>query len=320
MAHQDKKAYSRLPPIGHVEAVASILSLTPEALTELASEVETLWKPGKLLRKKSGAPRPTFDAKKPLKSVHETIKNRLLKTAFYPDYLLGGIADSMSPRDHKKHASIHAGKTILISEDVKDFFPSTSVDIVNGIWKNVFCCHPEVADLLTSLTTLDGSLPQGWKTSGYLANLAFWDLEPQLASEFSKRGFAYSRFMDDITVSSQRRMNNTHKVFIVSRIYRMLSLRGYAPKRSKHQIRGRNQRMEVTGLTVNSKRPTIPPQERARIRAAVHQCQNLFAHDTTSSKYRQLWNSTSGRVANLTRFHPGEGQKLRECLTTIKPR
>lgn len=317
MTASSKKVCSNLPPLANIDSLASLLSVSKGELLQIADSVDSLWKPGKLLRKKNGEPRPTFDAKSELKSLHDSIKKRLLKQVSYPDYLLGGISDRMTPRDYKRHASIHSGKSTLISEDIKDFFPNSSYDVVYDIWKYVFRCSPDIAGLLTTLTTLDGSLPQGWKTSGYLANLAFWDLEPDVVAKLHSRGFAYSRFMDDITVSCTFKTNNSHKRFIVNELYKMLFAKGYAPKRSKHKITHSNKRMEVTGLTVNSSKPTLP--DKGKIRAAVHACERQAIHDRTSVDYKELWDSVSGKVGTLTRFHPVKGRKLRERLRAVKP-
>ena len=319
MVLTDKKACSNIPPIARIESLASILSIGKKDLLEISDNIESLWKPGKLLYKKSGEPRPTLDAKPSLKILHEQIKNRMLKQVYYPAYLLGGIEDKMTPRDYKRHAAIHSGKSILISEDVKDFFPSSSVDVVNGIWKYLFCCTPEVAALLTNITTLNGSLPQGWKTSGYLANLVFWDIEPELVKRLTMRGFSYSRFMDDITVSSKTKISKASKTFVVNEIYRMLFSKGYSPKRSKHEIVSNNNRMEVTGLTVNANNPSLSKKERNNIRAIVHKCECHAKNERTSGVYRKLWNSASGKVGTLTRFHTEKGAGLRKRLRAVKP-
>lgn len=319
MKPTNKKAYSNTLPIAKIESLASILSIDEDELLELSNNINNLWKPGKLLRKKNGDPRPTIDAKPRLKKLHEKIKNRLLKQVYYPAYLLGGIEDKMTPRDYSRHARIHSGKSILINEDVKDFFPSSSVEVINGIWKRLFHCSPDVAALLTKITTLNGSLPQGWKTSGYLANLTFWDKEPSVVKILTARGFSYSRFMDDITVSSKTRINNKSKTFIINEIYKMLLSKGYSPKRSKHQIISNNSRMEVTGLTVNGKKPSLSKKEQDNIRAAVHKCECHAKTDRSSLEYKELWRSASGRVGSLTRFHTEKGAKLRQKLRTIKP-
>ncbi|MCU7926722.1 MAG: reverse transcriptase family protein [Candidatus Thiodiazotropha sp. (ex Dulcina madagascariensis)] len=318
----DKKPYSKITPIAHVHSLASYLLVPESELIEVSNSVYVLWKPGKILKKKSGEPRPTFDAKPRLKSIHEKILVRLLKQVHYPQYLLGGVSDKFFKRDYKQHALVHAGKKYLIEEDVKDFFPNTSTDVVRSIWKYLFNFSPEVAEILTRLTTLNGSLPQGWKTSGYLANLAFWEREYLLVEKFHKRGIAYSRFMDDISASAKHKLNTKDKTYIVSETYKMLFSSGYTPKRSKHEISSAAKCMKVTGLIVNTKKPTLPQKEKNNIRAAVRECENHAKHDRTSDVYKKKWNSVSGRVGKLKRFHGGsiKTKKLRERLTAIKPK
>ena len=291
-----------------------------QELIDISNSVGELWRPGKNLKKKNGDPRPTIDAKEPLKIIHEKIKVRLLKRVVYPRYLLGGISDQDFTRDYVQHALVHSGKKYLIEEDVKDFFPSTSVDVVRSIWQYFFRFHPEVAELLTRLTTLNGSLPQGWKTSGYLANLAFWEKEPQLVELFNKHGISYSRFMDDISVSTKFKLNTVKKTFIVGEIYKMLFSMGYTPKRSKHEIFSASECMKVTGLIVNSKKPTLPKDEKNNIRAAVHACEMHAKNDRVSDVYKKKWNSASGKVGKLKRFNPNNSSmKLRERLAAVKP-
>lgn len=313
------KAYSKTPPIANIKSLASILSISEEELLDISKNIDNLWKPGKLLVKKNGDPRSTIDAKPNLKILHEKIKNRLLKKVEYPNYLLGGIEDKKSPRDYKRHAEKHTGASILFNEDIKDFFPCTSTDVIYEIWKKLFHCTDEIAELLTKITTLKGSLPQGWKTSGYLANLVFWDVESELVRKLAMRGCLYSRFVDDITISSKTKISKKSKTFIINEIYKMLLIKGYSPKRKKHEIITSNNKMVVIGLTVNSSKPSLSKTEQNNIRAIVHKCECYSKNERTSSKYKDLWKSASGKVGNLTRFHKGKGAVLRKRLRAVKP-
>lgn len=320
MALKSNKAYSKVPCIANIKALASILETTPEELVYLAENVEKFWKAGKVLQKKDGTPRHTHDAREPLKTIHEHIKNRLLKKVEYPRYILGGISDKQSPRDYKQHAELHSNKKVLITEDIKDFFPSTTASVVQNIWQCFFNFHPKVAAILTQLTTYQDSLPQGWKTSGYLANLALWDREPEFVAELLRQGLAYSRYMDDVTVSSSRPLNDNQKGTIISGIYGMLGSKNYRPKRSKHKISGKNERMEITGLNVNSKSPSLPKQKRNRIRTQVFQLEQTFKKEGNTVAYRKRWRTASGNVGTLMRFHPKEAKKLRDRLAFVKPK
>lgn len=317
--HKCKDVVVHLPKYGTVHSLASLLSIPEDQLLQIANSVDSYHRPGKTLKKKNGDPRPTHDAKEPLKTIHERIKNRILKKVSYPYFMLGGIADPVSPRSCHAHAKIHSGKKQLISEDIKDFFPRTTQDVVYKVWLRCFNFSPEVAGILTNLTTYQNELPQGWKTSGYLANLVFWEREPHLVSKLEKQGLAYSRFMDDISVSSRRSLVNGEKSAIISSVYTMLFGEGYAPKRSKHSIVTPAEPMQVTSLNVNCRNPTIPKQQRHAVRAGIFKLEKQAHEDKTSHDYCKKWKSLSGKVGRITSFHPKEGAKLRLRLNSIKP-
>ena len=42
-------------------------------------------------------------------------------------------------------------------------------------------------------------------------------------------------------------------------------------------------------------------------------------NDRSSSVYKKLWDSTSGKVGTLTRFHARKGAELRKRLQAVKP-
>ena len=306
-----------ISPIAKVSSLASLLSIKESDLVYIAGNADRFHRPGKALKKRNGEPRQTHDAERRLKTIHEKIKNRILKRIDYPYYLHGGIPDAEHPRGCRAHASIHSGKKLIITEDIKNFFPCTGEEIVKGIWQHCFRFSPEIAGILTHLTTYQ--LPQGWKTSSYLANLVFWDKEPELVHSLERRGYSYSRYMDDITVSSGHYMNNKQKKDVISKIYGMLFSKGFAPKRSKHEILGQSRRMTVTGLVVNGKNPKVSKSERRGVRAGVFQLEKLPRDNRSDADYRKRWERLSGLIGYITTYHPEEGRKLRARLLLIPP-
>ena len=94
-------------------------------MSYIADNVDEFYKPGKVERKKNGEPRYTHDAQPILKQIHDRIKNRILKQAVYPYYMLGGISDPefhadvpllaavVSSGDHDLANGQHAGKLHL---------------------------------------------------------------------------------------------------------------------------------------------------------------------------------------------------------------
>lgn len=317
---RNRHPVTNISPIAKVSSLASLLSTNESDLLYIARNIDQFHRPGRELKKRNGEPRQTHDAKQSLKTIHDMINKRILRKVDYPYYIQGGIAaDTGQPRGCRANAIIHSGKKLIITEDIKDFFPCISEEIVKKIWQYCFRFSPKIASILTCLTTYNNQLPQGWKTSSYLANLVFWDTEPDLVSSLEQQGYSYSRYMDDITVSSGRYINNNQKTYVISRVYGMLFSKGFAPKRSKHEILGQSQPMTVTGLIVNGKNPTVSKRKRREVRTGIFQLEKLLRENRSDADCCKRWEQLSGLVGYISTCHPEEGKKLRARLREIKP-
>lgn len=306
MNHQKIKPFYKFPPVRKLSVLAKLLSVSEKELIYLANHADGLYKAGQSLAKTDGTFRETFNAKPRLKIVQGRIKSRILDKVEYPFYLQGGIKDKDNPRDYVRNASIHAGSVIIINEDIGSFFPSISTDIVLDIWRNFFHFSEEVAECLVRLTTKHGTVPQGARTSSHLANLVFWRQEYKLVGYFSGLGLLYTRLIDDITVSSKCRLNNESKSEIIQKIYSMLWQHGFKPKREKHSIRHKGQRMLVNKLVVN-KKPSLPKEKKSALRACIKKCRESTVSD-------EFYHKVLSRVGQLKRFSPDLAMRLRRKL------
>jgi len=268
--------------------------------------------------KKDGSPRICYDAETALKSVQGRIKCMILKQVKYPSYLMGGLADRENPRDYVRNAHLHTGARVLINEDLADFFPSISSALVFDIFRYLFHFPREVSQTLTRLTTRQGRLPQGAKTSSYIANLVFWACEPRLVADLRFRGFEYSRYVDDITVSSRtgRAAQELNQAF--SMLASMVNRHGFRFKRRKHRLVYAGQRMEVTGLVVGRNGAGLGRGKRSNIRALVHKCE-VAAHMPVSDAPTLLMiRRAASLVGQVARLHPNQGEALKIRLDAIK--
>ena len=299
--------------IGSVAILAKTLAVTEGELHSLATRADQMYRLASSIPKPDGSVRQTWDARQPLKSVHRSIRRNILDHVAWPSYLTG----SLKGCDYKVNASLHAGARVVISEDITGFFPATTEAIVRHIWLGFFGFSQDVADCLTRLTTHRGALPQGAITSSFLANLAFWDTEPALQAGFRARGLTYSRYVDDISVSSTSFLDGPAKTEVVARVYGMLFSRGYQPKRGKHAIRTSGGRMEVTRLSVNV-RPGISGTRQSQIRSAVHHTEQAFLRGEITSFSSGQYAETLGQVHLLARFHPGKADKLLQRMRALR--
>jgi len=314
MTPTNNRLYYNCKPILSMPALSRALGVSEPMLRELASTADSRYRCADEIEKPDGSIRQTFDAHLPLKNVHARIKTKIFYRVAFPDYLTG----SLKGQDYKTNASLHAGARIVICEDIGNFFPSTKAQVVFDIWRYFFGFADDVADCLTWLTTKDEALPQGAITSSYLANLAFWREEPSVQAYFVRLGVTYSRYVDDLAISSKRFITANEKTSLVSTVYGMFASRGYKPKRRKHELRTNKGQMFVTKLLINE-RPALTKKERSAIRAAVFQLERQVRDGSTGTTVKKDYQRTLGRVSKLARFHQKHGEELKQAMYALRP-
>ena len=111
-------------PFSSLLTLARLLREDPSVLLSIAQAPRGYYRCIPIKRK--GKVRETWDALAPLKSIQARIQCLILRKVTYPSYLQGGIRDTEQARDFVTNASLHCAQKILISEDIENFFPSTS--------------------------------------------------------------------------------------------------------------------------------------------------------------------------------------------------
>jgi len=313
MNHKASQPRYPLSPIRSLTSLGRSLGVSVAELQRIGAAASGLYRKAKPIVKADGNIRQPFDALPTLKRIHRRIQTQFFDRVVFPDYLTG----SLKGRDSRRNAALHVGATIVLTEDIKDFFPSTDSKVVNSIWASFFRFAPEVADLLTTLTVKEGALPQGAITSSYLANLAFWDREWQLYEDLRDRNISYSRYVDDVTLSSQRSLCREELSHCIAGVYGLMASKGFKAKRAKQEIRRSNGPMLTTKLMVN-RRAALMIRDRQAIRAAVHQLEVRSQSITDLTAFRAELNSVAGRVGRLVQLHPTEGSALKIRLNALR--
>ena len=300
----------RASPIRSIAALARGLRWDAKALVELAERANGMWR---TVKPKPGSTRQTFDAMGPLKEIHKRLKLNIFSKVDFPEYLQG----SLKGRDFVTNASLHKEKQILICEDVKGFFPSVRAVYVEDVWCGFFGFAPEVARLLTQLTTKDGSLPQGSIASSFLANLVMWRYEPLLHTKLAQRGITYSRYVDDMVMSAATHLDKETQTWVIAQVYGMLAQHGLRASRKKHEVFSASKPMIATKLIVNRK-PSLSPKKRSQVRAQVRQLEIAAADGVNAEELRDLANKAAQRVGQLGRFHKTPAASLKNRIAIVR--
>lgn len=307
----------RFRPVGSVEALGRALRTSPEVLRALAARSGSLYRVAKRIRKPDGSERITYEARGSLKLVHKRILDMLRRVDF-PPYLMGGISSQGYVRGYIENAQRHAGSAILIREDITNFFPSVTTDQVRRVFLHVCKFPPVVAQLLADLCTRAGVMPQGAAPSTYLANLVFYVGEPAVARELESLNLTYSRFIDDITVSSGVVLPKATVELAVGRVRALVEREGFKVNRAKQSIAGRGTHHTVHRLNVSGSHATLPLDERKNIRASVRQLEMRAAGGHDMENFYPDWQRTMGRVGRLQALHPAPGRKLKLRLRLVR--
>lgn len=322
MLTKNNRPYYRRPPIGSIKTLAKVLSIKSGELISLALHANAMYRVAKKIEKKNGDIRITYDANSKLKIIQKRIKSRILDQVYYPHYLQGGISDPQFPRDYLRNAQMHTNNGTLISDDILKFFPSVSRFYIRNLWQNLFNFPPVVAECLTSLTVKDNELPQGACTSTHLANLIFWDSEPELVQVFERKNMTYTRFIDDINISTNDIISAKKKSFVIRGIHRMFNNKGLSPNRNKIEVSSQGftasgKKASIHNLNIGKHKVALTKSVRNSIRAAVKDCELSKINNVDDEIIEKLMRSAYGRVRRYKKLHPILGIKLLNRLDTI---
>jgi len=255
------------------------------------------------------------------------INRRIFRSIIsWPVYLYGSIPNHRDElgqeisRDYIACAAQHCGAKSLLKMDVKDFFSNVHESVVYEIFNNFLSFPPDVAKLLTELCTFDGHLVQGALSSPYLANLALFDLETNVVRRLNQKGLVYTRYVDDITVSTK--LANYDFSFAKRIIENMLTDKGLPVNSSKTKILySSTTPLTVHGLRVCFKEPRLPADEVRKIRAAVKNIEKISAEKNyrNTHAYRHDFNRCMGRVNKLGRVGHKQHKPLVGRMVCVYP-
>ncbi len=158
----------------------------------------------------------------------------------------------------------HLAKKTLLKMDLKNFFPSISINWVINYFSSLGYAK-NVAFYLSALCCYEDHLSQGASTSPYLTNILLQNLDKRLDNLSKKYQLTYTRYADDLTFSGA--YIPYKYIDIVSQIVCNYGLKVNTDKTRLHTKPG--QRI-VTGLSVAGDTLKIPKTTKRQLRQEVH--------------------------------------------------
>lgn len=251
--------------------------------------------------KKSGGKRLISAPKPKLKATQNWIKEHILDKIEANQNVHGFVKD----RSILTNAEPHQNKNLVISLDLKNFFPTISYKRVKGLFQKLGYSE-QLSTIFALLTThnetdklnVDGEvyyaqkvdketgktnrfLPQGSPVSPAITTLIAYKMDKRLEGLAKKMGFTYTRYADDLTFSSNLKLdaNNrkeTDKIIgsLLYFIKKVVVSEGFELHPDKTHIMRKGNQQKVTGIIVNQNEQNklgIDRKTVRKFRAFLHQ-------------------------------------------------
>lgn len=267
---------SALYKVNSKKRLAAILQTSVLALKGMSKKADASYRRWEE-PKSNGTMRQIEDPYPPLKKLHRRI-SWLLSGIEPPDFLMCPVKG----RSYLTNATTHKDATFTITLDIQNYFASTTSRRIYWFFHSVMLCSEDVAGLLARICTVDGHLPTGSPVSPILAYYAHSDMWQDVNELAIQAGWKQTTYMDDLTVSGQKRSHGLEWQ-IRKRIYRsglklnesktrryyrgVAEVTGAIVGHGKLRVPKRgHKKLQQTMMTLND---DVPPEERDRIKRSL---------------------------------------------------
>jgi RNA-directed DNA polymerase len=321
-------------PIAHtaLELAAAIgVSLAELRFLAFAREVSTTTHYRRFtIPKRSGGERTISAPMVRLKAVQHWILEHVLEPIALAEPAHGFVPG----RSMVSNAVVHVGAAVVINVDLKDFFPTVTYRRVKGLFAKLgyseqvatvlglVCSEPDIVE-----STLDGityyvargprRLPQGAPTSPAITNVLCRRLDNRIAGYARARGLTYTRYADDLTLSSKDPAIDVGAV--LGFIRKVVAAEGFAVHPDKVRVVRRGRRQEVTGIVVNEK-PGVVRAELRRFRALLFQIEKDGPAGKRWGHGGDVLTAALGYASYVAMVDPVKGKGLRERVLALRAR
>lgn len=215
------------------------------------------------------------------------------------------------------NASKHLGKKYLLNIDLKSFFHQIDEKKVAEIFADdrFFSFDADAVKLLAKLVCYNGRLPMGSSTSPALSNFATIDLDTELSCWAKAQKVTYTRFVDDLSFSSNLELKPGHYEMIRD----MLWMHRFVPNPNKIKWFGPDDVKEVTGLIVG-KKISLPHEYLIDLRhefdrlKAVKEYALMYPDYLVLEWIQKLERMVAGRLAFVKAVYGCESETYRKLL------
>jgi len=174
----------------------------------------------------------------------------------------------------KKHAEYHVKGKFILHMDIEKFFESiTDNHTFELISKNshLFIDKPfdivEDVDTINNICLKTGRMCIGSVSSPVISNAVLYDFDNAIIEHCRTHGFKYSRYADDMYISSETYIDSS----IIDFFIKELEKKGFRLNKKKTRFMSQKGKRSITGLVItNEKKVSVGLDLRQKIKSMVY--------------------------------------------------
>jgi len=215
---------------------------------------------------------PQFRLRQTQTWIRENILDRLSVSPYATAYRKGMSISA--------NAKVHEDGDWILRMDIQNFFMNIREGAVSKVFEDAGY-HSSVTKFMTNICTFSGFLPQGAPTSPALSNLISKRMDVAIGTAATHFGANYTRYSDDLVISSNDRDSLWACGKMVRRIVRT---EGFRLNRKKMRLAGPGDSRRITGLIIGSNGVGIGRRKEREIRAMIYR----LGKKPTDDNYSEL--------------------------------
>lgn len=309
--------------ISSLNNLASALGVTLSDLKYAANLPDNKKYEHFFIKKSDGRERLIHKPCKEIRNIQRRINHRIFKPlVIWPVYLFGSVpSEKHEPaHDYINCAKRHCLSKSVLKLDIKDFFDNIDESLVKKIFREFFKYSESVVNILTKICCVNGHVPQGALTSSYIASLCLFSIEPLLAQRLNNKNLRYTRYVDDITISTTKhKFDFNATINIVENLLNSVDLPLNIEKIKTEYFS--TEPLKVHNLRIDFNKPRYDKSETKNLRAAINRLsiQKKIPNYRSHYFYRSDYNRCVGLINKISRVNNPCSNRFFKKIKKIKP-
>ena len=249
-----------IPVIFEIEHFALLLGIEKSVLNRMIFGTKSFYRTFEIPKKNKNSVR-IIDAPYPsLLYVQQWILKNILK-----DVHIDNSAHAyMRKKSILTNVTPHLNNKVLLKIDLKDFFPNIEKHRIIAIFLKLGYAQ-NVSVALASLCTFNNCLPQGAPTSPTLSNIIAYRLDRRLSSLCKKNDMVYTRYADDMVITSNYISLKTKDLIID-----IIEDCNFIVNKDKTYLSTNQNKRIITGISIQDGITKIPRKLKREIKQEMH--------------------------------------------------